>query len=52
MRVPLAAGIAFLTIQDDPFIAPCCLLALPVQHRRAELQQDSSSAVEVEFSCG
>ena len=22
----------FLTIQDDPFIAPCCLLALAVQY--------------------
>jgi hypothetical protein len=43
---------AFLTIQDDPFIAPCCLLASAVQYRRAEPQQDSFSAVEVGFTCG
>ena len=42
---------AFLTIQDDPYIAPCCLLALPVQYRRAEPKRDSFSPVKVGFSC-
>jgi hypothetical protein len=28
----------FLTIQDDPFIVPCHLLALPVQYQPAEPQ--------------
>ena len=39
---------AFLIIQDSPFIAPCYLLALPVQYQPAGPQQDSFSA-EVEF---
>jgi hypothetical protein len=43
---------AFLTIQDNPFAAPCCLLVLPVQCGRAEPQQDSFSAVEVGFISG
>jgi hypothetical protein len=39
-----------LTLQDDLFIAPCCLLALPTQYQQAEPQQDSLLA-EVGFSC-
>jgi hypothetical protein len=38
---------ATMTIQGDPFIAPCALLALPTQCRRAEPQQDSFSTVEL-----
>jgi hypothetical protein len=38
--------------QVDQFIAFCCLLASPVQYRRAESQQDFFSAVEVGFTCG
>jgi hypothetical protein len=38
-----------LTIQDDPFIAPSCLLALPAQHWQGEQEQVSFSAVE---DCG
>jgi hypothetical protein len=45
-RYVVAADIAgytnkFLTIQDAPFIAPCCLLAVPVQYRRAEPHHDA-----------
>jgi len=40
---------AFLTIQDEPFIAPSCLLALPVQHWQGEPEQVSFSAIE---DCG
>ena len=42
----------FLTIQVDPVIAPCGLLAVPAHYRRAEPQQDLVLAVEVGFSCG
>jgi len=48
----IAGNTAFLTIQDDPFIASCCLLASPGHYRRAEPQQDSFSAAEVGFSLG
>jgi hypothetical protein len=41
-----------VTIQDDLLLTPCCLLVSPVQYRRAEPQQHSFSAVEVELSCG
>ena len=41
-----------LTIQDDLFVTPCCLLALTMEYRRAELLQDSLGAAEVGFSCG
>ena len=40
---------ALLTIQVDPFIAFCHLLALPVQYRRAEPQQGSFSAAWVQL---
>ena len=39
----------FLTTQDDPFIAPCCLLASPAQYRRAEPQQDSLPSTWVQL---
>jgi hypothetical protein len=40
---------ALLTIQDDPFIVLCCLLASPVQYRRAEPQQDLILAAWVQL---
>jgi hypothetical protein len=36
-----------MTIQGDPFIAPCALLVLLAQYRRAGPQQDSFSTVEL-----
>jgi secondary thiamine-phosphate synthase enzyme len=44
--------LAFFTIQDDPFIVPCCLLASRVPYRRAEPKQDSFSAAEAGLSYG
>jgi hypothetical protein len=51
-RVEILRMRAASTIQDDPFIAPCCLLDSRVRYQRAEQRQGSFPIVELGLTCG